>query len=76
MGWCLQHLKPDVKPKFLRARNVPWALSAKVEGKLDRLREAGVIELVRHSEWATLIVPVMKPNGEVRICGDYKTTLN
>uniref|UniRef100_A0A0K8R912 Putative gypsy nogag n=1 Tax=Ixodes ricinus TaxID=34613 RepID=A0A0K8R912_IXORI len=28
------------------------------------------------SEWASPIVPVMKANGQARICGDYKVTLN
>ena len=70
------HLKPDVQPKFLRARNLPFALREKVESELERLVEAGVITPVQHAEWATPIVPVMKQNGTVRICGDYKTAIN
>ena len=29
-----------------------------------------------HSEWATPIVPILKPDKKVRICGDFKFTIN
>ena len=67
------HVKAGAQPKFLRARNLPFALREK---ELKRLVESGVITPVQHAEWATPIVPVMKQNGTVRICGDYKTTIN
>jgi len=79
---CLQgvavklHLRPEATPKFCKARQPPYALRDSIEEELSRLQRDGIIEPVEFSEWATPIVPVKKKDGTVRICGDYKTTLN
>lgn len=70
------HLIDDVKAIFCKARSVPYALKPKIEQKLGNLENMGVLEKVDTSEWATPIVPVPKKNGKVRICGDFKVTLN
>ena len=55
---------------------MPYALCSRIEQELHRLETAGIIERVEFAEWAAPIVPVSKPDGSVRICGDYKTTVN
>ncbi|VDI51047.1 Hypothetical predicted protein [Mytilus galloprovincialis] len=69
-------MKDNVKPVFMKARPIPYALRPKVEQELDRLEEEGIITKVPTSEWATPIVPVVKKSGGVRICGDFKVTIN
>ncbi|XP_053390286.1 uncharacterized protein K02A2.6-like [Mercenaria mercenaria] len=68
-------LKPASKPKFVKARSVPFAMEPQIEEELDRLVKDGVLEKVDTSEWATPIVPVPKKEG-IRICGDFKVTIN
>ncbi|XP_018403039.1 PREDICTED: uncharacterized protein K02A2.6-like [Cyphomyrmex costatus] len=70
------HLKEGVSPVFCKPRPVPSALRAKVENEIDRLVKEGILEAVEYSDWATPIVPVSKVNGQIRLCGDYKVTLN
>ena len=67
---------PTATPQFHKARSVPFALREKVEVELERLQQEGIIEPVQFSDWAAPIVPVMKSDGSVRICGDYKVTIN
>ena len=55
---------------------MPHALRNKIELELQRLLDQKVIEPVQMSEWATPIVPILKPDGSIRICGDYKLTIN
>ena len=69
-------IKENVTPKFHRPRTVPFALRGAVEQELNRLEEKGILKKVSHSEWATPIVPVPKKDGKVRVCGDYKVTVN
>ena len=48
----------------------------KIEEELFDLTKAGIIEPIHYSEWAAPIVPVLKNNGKVRICGDYRLAEN
>ena len=66
----------EARPRFFRPRPVPYALRHKIEAELDHLEQRGVIEPVQISDWAAPIVPVLKKDGSVRICGDYKVTVN
>ena len=66
----------DTHAKFYRPRTVPFSLREKIDKELERLEAQGVIEPVLSSEWATPIVPIVKGDGSVRICGDYKITVN
>ena len=73
MTLAIDHTVP---PKFHKARSIPFALKEKVGLELQKLEELGIISAITHSERAAPIVPVMKQNGNVRICGDYCVTVN
>lgn len=70
------NLKPDATPRFLKARPVPFAIKARVEKEIDRLKAEGVLRPVSYSQWATPVVPIVKKSGEIRLCGDYRSTVN
>lgn len=70
------HVPPHSQPRFFKARPIPYAMKEKVEKELLRLQEANVISPVEFSDWAAPIVPVVKSDGSLRICGDYSVTVN
>ena len=70
------HVNSEAQPIFCRPRTVPYALREKVDREIERLEKDGVIEPVQFSDWAAPVVPVVKPDGSVRLCGDYKVTIN
>ena len=70
------NVKMDAKPKFCRARPVPFSMKDAVEKEIDRLEREGILQSISYSEWASPIVIVPKPNGSLRICADFKNTVN
>ncbi|XP_050358301.1 uncharacterized protein LOC126778723 [Nymphalis io] len=79
LGTCKKTIQlhlTDKEPVYVRARPVPLALRGRVENELERLEREGYTYRVDHSEYGTPIVPVVKECGEIRICGDYKITIN
>ena len=70
------HLKESAVPKFCKARTVPFALKEAIKQELNRLEQDSIIEKVTYSPWAAPIVPVPKGDGRIRLCGDYKVTIN
>ncbi|XP_056647241.1 uncharacterized protein K02A2.6-like [Diorhabda sublineata] len=69
-------MQEGAKPKFCKDRSIPFALCRGIEAELDRLVTENILSPVSYSSWATPIAPVAKKNGTIRICGDYKITLN
>ena len=70
------HVSPDAQPRYYRPRPVPHSLRAKLDKQLQHLESLGIIEPVQFSDWAAPIVPVLKANGELHVCGDCKLTVN
>ena len=55
---------------------MPFAIKETVGKELDRLEADGIIEKIESSDWAAPIVSIPKGDGSIRICGDYKVTIN
>lgn len=73
---CSLKLKEGAKPVFVKQRQVPFALREKVEIELDNLEKDGIITKVNTSDWGSPLVVIPKPDGNVRLCVDYKIAVN
>ena len=62
--------------KFYKAAPVSYAARKQIDRALDRLLEDGIIKPVKTAEFACPIIAVPKPDGKMRICGNYKLTAN
>ncbi|KAJ8735337.1 hypothetical protein PYW07_006957 [Mythimna separata] len=75
-GKATLRVRDGAAPVFHRARPLPYALRDRVDAELERMLRDGVIEPVDCSDWASPLVPVNKADGSLRICADYKATVN
>lgn len=69
-------MRPEATPVYRKARSIPFALKGKVEAEIERLVKEKILSPIEANDWSTPIVPIIKPDGSVRLCGDYKITVN
>ena len=71
-------LKDNALPSYFEARPLPIHIRPLVIRKLNDMIEQGILEKVPPggSKWASPMVIVRKPNGDVRVCADFKVGVN
>lgn len=65
-------LEPNTKPVRQRQYCMTPKYSSMVKDKIDKLLECGFIYPLPYSEWVSPIVVVVKKNGKLRICQDFR----
>ena len=71
----IQHelpVKPGCAPVVQSPRRLAPDLIPKIKEEIAKLLVAGFIQPVKYVEWTANIVPVIKKNGKIRICIDYR----
>ena len=69
-------LEVTCDPIFRKARPVPYGLRPSIEQNLKDLAAEGILRKVETSSWATPIVTPQKADGRIRICGDFRVSIN
>ena len=67
------HINPKIKPVRQRRRPVSFHLRAGVTSAIQEMLKNDIIEPVNGpTEWVSPIVPVVKPNNQIRVCTDAR----
>ena len=69
-------VKEGAVPKCCKPQTVPLAMCKKVNDELDNMVKRAILSPIEWSDWAAPIVPILNSDGSVRICGDFKVTVN
>ena len=71
---ALHHLAvhEGVKPVQQEKRKYSPVLETQIALEIEKLKEAKFIREVQFPTWLANIVPVMKKNGQIRTCANFK----
>ena len=71
----MEHRLP-IRPEFHHFQQPPRRMSKEVELKvkeeIEKILKAKFIKPIRYVQWLANIVPVMKKNGKLRVCVDFR----
>ncbi|GKV06953.1 hypothetical protein SLEP1_g18770 [Rubroshorea leprosula] len=71
----VEHKLP-IAEGFRPYKQLPRCMSAevtlKVKEEIERLVKAGFIRTCRYADWLSNVVPVLKKNGKLRVCVDFR----
>ena len=65
-------IKEDYKPFKQAPRRMDSEIQLKVKEEIEHLLKVGFIRPTRYVDWLSNIVPVMKKNGKIRVCIDFR----
>ncbi|XP_059635368.1 uncharacterized protein LOC132277533 [Cornus florida] len=65
-------IKKDFQPYKQPPRRMSMEVMLKIKEEIERILKAGFIRTVRYVEWLSNVVPVIKKNGKLRICVDFR----
>jgi len=66
------NIKPNAKPVKQQQRRFRHDIMEAIESEIHKLIEYGFIRGEQHPHWVANIVPVLKKNGKIRICIDFR----
>ena len=65
-------LKEGVRPWISKERPIPFAMRKEVEKQIKDLVSRKVFTQTEQADWVSPIVCVKKPDGSIRLCGDFR----
>ncbi|KAH9297816.1 hypothetical protein KI387_029498, partial [Taxus chinensis] len=64
--------RSDAKPIKQKSRPMKPKVALMVKEEVIKLLQVGFMKPVDYSQWVSNIVPVLKKNGKIRICIDFR----
>jgi hypothetical protein len=65
----------DAQPVYCQPHIFHHDLQKRIYERLESMVQAGILREVQFSRWGAQVCPVNKPDGSIRVCGNY-TPLN
>ncbi|KAK8707143.1 hypothetical protein V6N13_058207 [Hibiscus sabdariffa] len=65
-------LKPECKPMQQKLRRMRPEMLLQIRDEVRKQFDVGFLQVAKYPEWVANVVPVLKKNGKVRMCVDYR----